>query len=130
MTSPSGKRPDTTVARQVLVVEDEFLIAMELEQILTDAGFRVIGPVATVAAALAIIEKQRPDLAVLDVNLRGERVTPVAKALQVMNVPFVLASAYERADLVMDAPLAGTLNVGKPTMPAVLCRALRDILDG
>jgi CheY-like chemotaxis protein len=65
-------------APQILVVEDELLIAMEIESLLRRGGFRGIGPALTVAGALALIQRQRPDAAVLDVNLRGERVTPVA----------------------------------------------------
>jgi two-component system, response regulator PdtaR len=125
----SEEGPDGAVGPKVLVVEDEFLIAMEMELMLIDGGFRVIGPVATVAAALAIIEKQPPDAAVLDVSLRGERVSPVAEVLRAMEVPFVLASAFGPADLSTDAALAGALNVGKPTMPARLFSALRDVLD-
>jgi DNA-binding response OmpR family regulator len=124
----SEEGPDGAVGPKVLVVEDEFLIAMEMELMLIDGGFRVIGPVATVAAALAIIEKQPPDAAVLDVSLRGERVSPVAEVLRAMEVPFVLASAFGPADLSTDAALAGALNVGKPTMPARLFSALRDVL--
>jgi DNA-binding response OmpR family regulator len=113
-----------------LCVEDEILIAMELELVLTEAGFGVIGPVPTVAAALALLAGRRPDAAVLDVNLRGERVTPVAEALRAMAVPFVLTSAYGGAELASDAALAGARNVGKPTKPALLLDALRDLLDG
>lgn len=102
---------------------------MELELFLTEAGFEVVGPVPAVAAALAILAGQRPDAAVLDVSLRGERVTPVAETLRAMGVPFVLASAYGGADLASDAVLAGARNVGKPTRPAVLLGALRDFFD-
>jgi hypothetical protein len=66
---------------------------------------------------------------VLDVNVRGERVTPVAEALSAMGVPFVLASAYGGAELRSDAALASARNVGKPTRPADLLGALRDLLD-
>jgi len=127
--STSGNRPPGAAAPRILVVEDEFLIAMEMEAMLIDGGFRVIGPVATVAAALAIIEKERPDAAVLDVSLRGERVTPVAKVLQAMRVPFALASAYDQGELNTDAALSGAPNIGKPTMAARLFSVLRDILD-
>lgn len=102
---------------------------MELELVLTEAGFEVIGPAPAVAAALALLAGRRPDAAVLDVNLRGERVTPVAEVLRAIGVPFVLASAYGGAELAPDAALAGARNVGKPTRPAVLLGALGDLLD-
>jgi DNA-binding response OmpR family regulator len=110
-------------------VEDETLIAMELELALTEAGFEVIGPVPEVAAALALLACRRPDAAVLDVHLRGERVTPVAEVLLAMGVPFVVTSAYGVEELALDAALAGARNLGKPTRLAVLLRALRDLLD-
>lgn len=77
---------------------------------------------------MALLTNHRPDVAVLDMNLRGERVTPVAEALKAMGVPFVLASAYAAAELASDAALAGACNVGKPTVRAVLLGALQDLL--
>lgn len=118
-------------AFRVLVVEDEFLIAMEVAAVLTNGGFEVIGPVSTVAAALHRIHAARPDAAVLDVSLRGgERVTPVAHVLLAMNVPFVLASAYLPADLAGEPALATARNVGKPTRPAALVAAMHDFRGG
>jgi len=129
--STSGEGPGGGPAPpQILVVEDETLIALDLEFCLTDAGFGVIGPVPTVSAALALLRTRRPDAAVLDVSLRGERVTPVAETLRAMGVPFVLASAYGGSELDGDAVLAGARNVGKPTTDAVLLRALKGLLDG
>ncbi len=62
---------------RILVVEDEFLIAMELDMTLRSAGYQVLGPVTTVTAALELLRAERPDAAVLDVDLEGEWVTPV-----------------------------------------------------
>jgi DNA-binding response OmpR family regulator len=113
----------------VLLVEDEFLIALDLEWLLERHGWRVLGPAATVAQALRLLEQDEepPDAALLDVNLRGELVTPVAAALRARGVPFVLASAYDRVDLGVPA-LAGAVNVGKPTderrLLVALARAL------
>ena len=84
--------------RQILVVEDEFLIAMELEQTLRRAGYQVVGPAPSLGTALELLRQVRPDAAVLDVNVGGERVTPVAEVLRAMAVPFVLASGYGAAD--------------------------------
>ena len=103
---------DRPAIAKVLVVEDEFLVAMELQSILSAAGLEVIGPVSSVGAALAAIEACRPDAAVLDVNLRGESVTPVALSLRRMAVPFVLATAYRAEDL-PDA-LRDAVVMGKP----------------
>ena len=111
----------------VLVVEDEFLIAMDLEHLLRRHGFRVLGPAATVAAALRLLEGKTPDVALLDVNLRGELVTPVAEALRARGVPFVLASAYDRAQLPAEILVAAS-NVGKPTNERRLLAALAEAM--
>ena len=67
--------------KSVLVVEDEFLVALDMETILVDAGFEVLGPVGSVAEALRLIGDQKPDAALLDNNLNGQSVGPVAAAL-------------------------------------------------
>lgn len=80
--------------RKILVVEDEALVAMLVEDALLDAGAEVIGPAATVAEALRLLDKARPDAAVLDLNLAGETSTPVADVLAAAGVPFVVATGY------------------------------------
>ena len=100
--------------------EDEFLIAMELEAILTGAGYRVLGPAATVSTALILLEDSYPNAAVLDVNLGGERVTLVARALMTRNIPFVVASACRPFNLANEPLLSSAVNLGKPTSAARL----------
>ncbi len=80
--------------QSVLVVEDEALVAMLVEDALLDAGATVLGPVATVAEALALLERETPHVAVLDLNLAGETSTPVADALVARGIPFVVATGY------------------------------------
>jgi len=77
----------------VLIVEDAVLLAMELETGLSDAGARVIGPAYELEEALALLD-QPIDAAVLDANLNGHSVTPVAQALAARGVPFVFATGY------------------------------------
>jgi two-component system, response regulator PdtaR len=114
-------RPD---GRLVLVVEDEFLIALDLELLLRRHGWRVLGPAATVDQALRLLrDGETPDVALLDVNLRGELVTPVAEALRARGVPFVLASAYH-VPAQAAAALAWAPNIGKPTGERRLLAAL------
>lgn len=115
-------------ARQILVVEDEFLIAMELEQTLRSAGYRVLGPAPNVRTALELLQRERPHAAILDVNLGGERVTPVAEVLRAMSVPFVLASGYGAAELGSDEVLRDAVNVGKPSLSPRLLGELRSLL--
>ena len=80
--------------RRILIVEDEALVAMLVEDALFDAGAEVIGPVATVAEAMALLDAAAPDAAVLDLNLAGETSTPVADVLANRGVPFVVATGY------------------------------------
>ena len=115
--------PPPPAGRLVLVVEDEFLIALDLELLLLRRGWRVLGPAATVAEALRLLRGETPEVALLDVNLRGEPVTPVAEALRARGVPFVLASAYGGHGPTA-AALAGAPAVGKPTDERRLLAAL------
>jgi len=82
---------DTTI----LVAEDEYLVADDLARELVEHGVTVIGPFASLDAALDAIATQRPDLAVLDVNLRGDPVFPLADVLNEQHVPFVFATGYD-----------------------------------
>lgn len=116
------------VAYLVLVVEDEFLIAMELTEVLEEGGFRVLGPASTVSAALKLLDQHRPDAAVLDLNLRNEMVTPVAQVLRRMTVPFAIASAYSSSQWPQDDTLQGVPSLGKPTSPTRLIAVLHELL--
>ena len=78
--------------RTILIVEDEPLIAMMLEDFLESMGHRISGTCDTVGQALEEAERGGFDLAILDVNLKGESVWPVATALRERGTPFVLAS--------------------------------------
>lgn len=115
--------------KTVLIVEDEFLIAMDLKETLEVHGWRVIGPVATVREALLLLENELPTVALLDVNLRNELVTPVAEALQSRGVPFVVASAYQRPEQFGATILASAPNVGKPTGERRLLAVLAELID-
>jgi len=80
--------------RRILLVEDEILIAMSMVQTLGYLDFDVIGPFATVKDALAAVECEAIDAAILDINLAGEMVYPVATELQARSVPFVFMTGY------------------------------------
>lgn len=81
-----------TGSRSILIVEDEPLIAMMLEDFILSLGHEVTGSCDTVGSALQQIEQSEFDLAILDVNLKGESVWPVAAALRDKGTPFVLAT--------------------------------------
>jgi CheY-like chemotaxis protein len=82
--------------RRILVVEDDWLIVAELVQELEASGAHVIGPIPTLQQALRKLDEM-PDMsgAILDVNLRGQMVFPLAAELRRRNIPFVFATAYE-----------------------------------
>ncbi len=84
--------------KRVLVVEDEALVSMLVEDELRDAGATVLGPAACVADALRLVEAAAADggisAAVLDINLDGRRVEPVADRLAALGVPFAFATGY------------------------------------
>jgi DNA-binding LytR/AlgR family response regulator len=105
---------------RILIVEDEFLLAMELEMLLQQRGCMVLGPVSSVGQALAALDGEQPDVAFLDVNLKGERATPIAAALQARRVPFVLITGYSALQLT-EPELREAPRIDKP----VNCRALR-----
>lgn len=108
--------------RRVLVVEDEALVAMLVEDALTDAGAEVLGPVRSVAEAMAALARDRPDAAVLDLNLDGLPSTPVADALAAAGVPFVVATGYGVDGL--PPGHAGVPVLAKPYDPMALTRAV------
>lgn len=97
--------------KRVLVVEDEVLLAMMLEDVFTDAGAHVVGPAATVEQALALIEAEVIDVALLDVCLRDQRSDPVAEILRQRGVPYVLATGYNNPQ---GAELASAPTLQKP----------------
>ena len=82
--------------RRVLTVEDEMIVAWLLEDMLRDLGCSVIGPAGSVKQALAMIEAEAIDVAVLDVNLNGEMSYPIADALAARGVPFVFVTGYDK----------------------------------
>jgi CheY-like chemotaxis protein len=82
--------------RHILVVEDEYLIADDLRDSLVSVGAAVVGPIATVAEAIDYIKSGSAlDGAILDINLRGDMVFPVADALRSRGQPFIFATGYD-----------------------------------
>jgi CheY-like chemotaxis protein len=80
--------------RRVLIVEDELMIRMLLEDMLGDFGCVVAAEAGTIDAALALVRDTAFDVAVLDVNVEGSVITPVAAELAARSVPFVFATGY------------------------------------
>ena len=111
---------------RLLIVEDEYLLAREMADYFENLGAEIVGPVGTVAHALGLIASSRIQIAVLDVNLRDERVYPVADLLTLKQIPFVFASGYG-SELEPDA-YAGAPRCIKPIEFAVLANTLGERL--
>jgi DNA-binding NtrC family response regulator len=113
--------------RRVMIVEDELLVAMELESLLEEQGCAVIGPAPTVDRALALLDREPPDAAILDVNLDGQTAIPVAAALNARGVPFLLATGYGNAQA-SEPELKDAPRIDKPVSHDRLVRVLARIL--
>ena len=85
---------DTSPAPRVLIVEDEMLIAILLQDMLADAGLEVEGVAHSLNAGIELASKADFDLAILDINLNGEEVYPVAEILQRRGIPFIFSTGY------------------------------------
>lgn len=118
----------TLAGTRVLVVEDEMLVAMNLEDLLIEMGAQVVGPAMRLDIALELARTEPIDVAVLDVNLHGGRSYPVAETLRARNVPFIFATGYghaEGADAFADVP-----TLTKPYRNIELAEALMSALTG
>ena len=87
-TSPS------LAGRRILLVEDEMLVSMLIEDVVKELGCEVVGPAADRDKAMSLAETEDVDVALLDVNLGGEPVYPVADLLKTRGVPFAFISGY------------------------------------
>ena len=85
--------------RRILLVEDEIFVVWLLEDMLADLGCAVVGPASSVNQALAMIDAEAIDAAVLDVNLDGQMSYPIADALAARGVPFVFSTGYDKDTL-------------------------------
>jgi CheY-like chemotaxis protein len=112
--------------RRVLVVEDESLVAMLLETMLEDMGCVTVGPVSSVDEGVAMAGEAEIDAALLDVNVAGTAVFPVAEALEKRGVPLVFSTGYGEAGL--PEQWRGRPTVQKPFTEAVIRDALMKAL--
>ncbi len=124
---PKQKAPEQreTSGRRlrVLVVEDEAIVALEIEQNLKDAGFEVVGPAARVAEALELLKEFGCDAAVLDINLGAETSEPIARLLADNGTPFVTVSGYSQDQ--RPSGFSGGAFLTKPLRAELLVAQLR-----
>jgi CheY-like chemotaxis protein len=129
-----GKRrrhPDSSfggpvVSVRTLVVEDEFMIGLDVSQQLADAGFKVVGPATSVRKALSLVARRGCDIAVLDINLGGETSELIARKLRASGKPFVALTGYSTDNLRPSCHDATTLT--KPPRIGDLVAALRQAI--
>ena len=100
---PAGPEAETPgegvlAGRRILLLEDEMMVAMLVQDMLEDAG-SILTPANTIPKALALVETERFDAAILDVNLAGKQSYPVADALAARGIPFVFSTGYSHAGL-------------------------------
>ena len=114
------------VGRRILVVEDEMLIAWAITDTLTRLGCEVVGPAARVDQAIAMIDHEPVDAALLDVNLNGKMSYPVADRLVADGVPFIFSTAYQKSSLPAAYQIFPMMQ--KPLDSAMLCDALTELL--
>lgn len=111
----------------ILIVEDEFYLADDLAQILKGAGAHVLGPVGSIVDADAFLARCEPiSLAVLDIDLVGVSIFPIADRLQAKGTPFLFATGYDRSAI--PPRFAGAPRLEKPINPHLLIRACQALL--
>jgi CheY-like chemotaxis protein len=123
-TGSQGTGKGSMSGMTVLVVEDDFIVAYDMQMMLEEQGARVLGPATSLSAALELVVSEQPTMAVLDVNLGGEYVFPLADKLQTRGVPFVFATAYADDDRLFPQTTRCVPRLAKPVLPNVLIAQL------
>ncbi|CAN7381812.1 GAF domain-containing protein [Rhizobium sp. LjRoot30] len=127
--APEAETPHSRLAGlTVLLVEDQMLIAMDVEAMLIGAGVAYVATTGSAADALHRLDKLAPDVAVLDVNLGTGTSLPVAEELRRRGIPFVFATGYGESTLI-PASLAGTPIIRKPYDAEGLLPSLARLLE-
>ena len=111
---------------RVLIVEDEAMLVLELQDLLADFGCRIAGKAARLSDAVQMATVTNCDVAILDINLGGERVDPVADILQRRSIPFIFATGYGGDGL--NPEHRSVLLIEKPYNSETLRTALIDVL--
>jgi DNA-binding response OmpR family regulator len=112
---------------RIMVVEDEYLVSLLIEDTLADSGCVTVGPFGDVAAATAAARSEQLDAAVLDVNLAGVPVYPVAEILAARAIPFLLLSGYGKTAAPPEHPDWRVL--AKPFRPETLIEQLVSVVQ-
>jgi CheY-like chemotaxis protein len=112
---------------RILVVEDNFLVAEVIRDMLAASGCVIVGPVARLDEGVRLAGLEALDGAVLDVNLNGERCYPIARALRDRGVPYLFLTGYDDDSAMAPQELKPARHLSKPVLEAHLVEALLDI---
>jgi CheY-like chemotaxis protein len=123
---PSRSNERKAMAQRVLIVEDNALLALELEQAMQEAGFMAVGPALSAAQAIELVKNSSFDAAVLDINLRGETSADVADELRARNIPFITIPGYARPQ--QPPVFDGVPTLTKPVSMTVVIEELRRLV--
>src|ERR1700754_1091166 len=124
----SGTATAGSPRRSILLVEDEVMIRMMVADMLEELGYAVAGEAGDIDEAIRLVQATDFDLAILDVNVNGKVISPVAEAVQMRNRPFVFATGYGAQGLpekFRDRPA-----LEKPFQMETLARAIEAALKG
>ena len=113
---------------RVLLVEDDLLLAMDMEDFLADQGFQVVGPFGRLAQALQALAGQPVDLAIVDLNLAGELSFPLIATLRRRETPVIVCSGYAELPEIR-SKLADLPLIAKPWSPQALTRRIDEVLN-
>ena len=109
-----------------LIVEDELLVGMMVEDMLVEFGHSVLHNIQDFTTAIEVAEKGKFDMALLDLNLRGQSSLPIANVLMERGIPFVFATGYGRG--VLDQRFANVEVLAKPFLASDLAKAITNCL--
>ena len=115
--------------KTILIAEDEMLVAMELESMLEALGCTILGPAKSAKRALALLDREGADAALLDLNLLGSYDASLAKRLLERGIPFAVVTGYS-AEALKAPELRNAPYVNKPATRATIQRALERALGG
>jgi CheY-like chemotaxis protein len=118
-----------SAGKRVLVVEDDFLVSLTTTDFLESLGCEVVGPANCLAAALQLAQSEPLNAAILDINIAGEMIWPVAEELQRRDVPFLFLSAYHQPNVAPNI-FAAAPHLEKPLERNASLRHLRAIRGG
>ena len=111
---------------RILIIEDEPIIALDLQDSLVEAGFDVVGIAGRLAVALTLIDETAFEVAIVDANLAGESASPAAAVLVARHIPFVVLSGYSFEQ--QQEAFAGAIFIQKPCRTNLLIETLNSIV--